>query len=408
MDNSVLYKLIESEVSPAYIFDLDILKERMNKIKNVLGEDYSLCYAMKANPFLVDAMKGLADKYEVCSPGEFAICEREQIPMERIVLSGVNKEEADIAYIMEHNLEVGMFTVESMQQFLLLYSCAKKYGKAIHVLLRITSGNQFGMDKELAEWLIERKDQYACLHIKGFQYYSGTQKKKIEKIEKEIDELEAFCEKMEHTYGYRTEELEYGPGLFVSYFEPDVREEEDITPLVRLKERLDKLQGKYRITLEMGRYFTAECGTFLTKMVDLKQNGGQNYCIVDGGIHHINYYGQTMAMKLPAIAHIKKTEKGIAWDDRQNLSQEEKTWIVCGSLCTVGDVLVKNLKLHNAECGDYLVFGNLGAYSVTEGIYLFLSRRLPNVYTYDKRNGLILMRDNFPTDWINSRKVLDL
>lgn len=55
---------------------------------------------MKANPFLVDSMKQAVHKFEVCSPGEFAICEREQVAMADIVLSGVNKEKADILHVM--------------------------------------------------------------------------------------------------------------------------------------------------------------------------------------------------------------------------------------------------------------------------------------------------------------------
>ena len=48
--------------------------------------------------------------------------------------------------------------------------------------------------------------------------------------------------------------------------------------------------------------------------------------------------------------------------------------------------------------GDLLVFDRIGAYSVTEGIYLFLSRQLPVVLTYTQKQGLSLVRDAFPTD----------
>lgn len=50
-----------------------------------------LCFAIKANPFLVEALEAQADRYEVCSPGEFHICVERKLPMEKIVLSGVNK-----------------------------------------------------------------------------------------------------------------------------------------------------------------------------------------------------------------------------------------------------------------------------------------------------------------------------
>ena len=33
------------EGTPAYIFDLDVLKERMEKLQSVLGEDVNLCFS---------------------------------------------------------------------------------------------------------------------------------------------------------------------------------------------------------------------------------------------------------------------------------------------------------------------------------------------------------------------------
>lgn len=65
--------------TPLYILDKEHLTDRIGSIKNILGDGITLCYAMKANPFLVDAFKSLDTKYEVCSPGEFAICEREKV-----------------------------------------------------------------------------------------------------------------------------------------------------------------------------------------------------------------------------------------------------------------------------------------------------------------------------------------
>lgn len=36
-----------------------------------------------------------------------------------------------------------------------------------------------------------------------------------------------------------------------------------------------------------------------TSIVDMKVNKEQPYVIMDGGINHLNYYGQAMAMKQP-------------------------------------------------------------------------------------------------------------
>ena len=42
--------------TPIYILDKEHLGKRIHDIQTILGNDITLCYAMKANPFLVDAL----------------------------------------------------------------------------------------------------------------------------------------------------------------------------------------------------------------------------------------------------------------------------------------------------------------------------------------------------------------
>ena len=80
--------------------------------------------------------------------------------------------------------------------------------------------------------------------------------------------------------------------------------------------------------------------------------------------------------------------------------KEKKVYNLYGSLCTINDVLVKNIELNKLNIGDIFVFKNTGAYSVTEGISLFLSRDLPKVVITDK-NNMKLVRDVVNTSSIN-------
>ncbi len=79
-------QLIEKEQipTPAYVFDLDEMKEFAEKVKRCLTGKAEICYAMKANPFLIKSMMEIVSSLEVCSPGEFRICERAGIPMEKL------------------------------------------------------------------------------------------------------------------------------------------------------------------------------------------------------------------------------------------------------------------------------------------------------------------------------------
>ena len=138
----------------------------------------------------------------------------------------------------------------------------------------------------------------------------------------------------------------------------------------------------------MGRFLAASCGTYLTSVADIKNNCGNEYVICDGGINHLKYYGQTMAMQVPPVCVLGR-------------SGMEKSYTLCGSLCTTADLLVRKAELPRLDIGDVLSFGRCGAYSVTEGTALFLSRTMPRIIMYSEESGAQLIRDFFDTDKLN-------
>lgn len=46
----------------------------------------------------------------------------------------------------------------------------------------------------------------------------------------------------------------------------------------------------------------------------------------------------------------------------------------------MNDIIAKQISLPDIEIGDVICFENTGAYCMTEGISLFLSRDIPSVY----------------------------
>ncbi len=395
MEKQMLEQFAKEYPTPSYIFDLDMLIERIRMMKKILGDNVEVCYAMKANPFLIKPIQNVIDKYEVCSPGEFHICEEAGIPMEQIVLSGVYKQEHDIADAMQKNGDKGIYTIESRRHLQLLEACAAKENIQIKALIRVTSGNQFGVDEEEVHQILSHVEDYPHVSIQGLQCYSGTQKKKASKIEKELAWMDELTMSLQEKYGVTFSHMEYGPGFYVPYFEND-EEVNDTEVLKVFAEKLKGLKFSGKITLEMGRFIAAYCGYYATRIVDQKVNKGQNYIIVDGGINHLNYFGQAMAMKMPHHHHFAKDAKS------EKSDTEATPWNICGSLCTVNDVLVKQMPLVDATVGDALVFERVGAYSVTEGIYLFLSRNMPRIYFWSKADGFKEVRQEIESYKINS------
>lgn len=395
MFEKIIKQLISNNSTPAYIFDEAKLRTRVAMVREILNEDadIKLCYAMKANPFLLKCLEGLVEKFEVCSPGELAICKKSNIDMKRVVFSGVNKEYTDVYRAFEYGVEI--FTVESWKHLSVIEQCAAQQQKKVKVIIRLSADNQFGVDRNTIYRMAESRGQFGNVQMCGIHFYSGTQKK-ITKIVDELNQLAEFCCELKEKYMMEIEHLEYGPGLLVDYF---AKGEDETAILQDFAKVIRDVSKQFPLTIEMGRFLTADCGSYVTKVIDTKQTNGQQYCIVDGGINHVNYYGQVMGVRIPPVRFYQQDGEAYREKELERKIDKNAGICVCGSLCTVADVLVRSMPLKEVKEGDIFVFDKIGAYSVTEGMYLFLSRRLPKVYLY-KDGSLELLRYSYETyEW---------
>lgn len=373
--------------TPAYIFDSSVLKKRIGFLKEALPPNVSLVYAVKANPFIVSAISDDVDGFEVCSEGEAEICRIQNVDSRKMILSGVNKSQEYFETLFSNKINIGRYTVESEKQYVMIKSLCRKHEIGARLLLRLTSGNQFGMNEDEIKKIIADNDQY--ISITGIQYFTGTQKTSVKKLTKEIEYLSSFLEQLKSEMEYKCEEIEYGGGFPVSYF--DGEEFDEGTYLNEFSEMINRTFPDTRIKLELGRSIAASCGEYITAVVDTKKNKNGNFAIVDGGINHLVYYGQMMAMKRPVLSIIQEKE-----------TENKEYWTICGSLCTVNDILCKQIPISGLRCGDKIIFHNAGAYCMTEGISLFLSRSLPAVYMRETDGSLTQQRSNQETFIFNT------
>lgn len=372
--------------TPYYCFDANILHRHIAEMKAIRNkyssDDLRFCYAIKANSFLIPYIDKDVDYFEVCSWGELKICRQYDVNPEKIILSGVNKEPGMIADALEYG--VRFFTAESVNQYNEIVKQVEETNTNIQLLPRLSNGAQFGMDKSCIEEIISDSSIRAGVKIIGIHYFTGTQKKKFSKIESELKLLEEFFAELKSKYGFEPELLEYGPGLGVPYFIGD-----DFDNYYSVYEEMvsyiASAKYSYRVNLEMGRFFAASCGEYVTSVADVKGTPDAPILILDGGRNHISYYGQNMVMKTPLIESERKGEN------------DEVPCDLYGSLCSFNDMIARAVMIPSPKIGDRLVFKNIGAYSVTEGIYLFLSRDLPAVYVKQEDGTCKMLRNGNPT-----------
>ncbi len=390
MTNEKLRALAERYGTPLYIFDADEFAARLRMVKAALGNKIRLCYSMKANPFLLACLPTELGALEVCSPGELTVCENAGADLSHIIFSGVNKTRECVDRAIEDGVEV--FTVESCLHLDNIEAAAAAAGKQADVLLRLTSDNQFGMDEEELVRAAAERERWPHIRMVGLHYFSGTLKKRPTLIGRELARMEALAERLERECGLHIERMEYGPGLWIDYFgsDPDAAERallDEAAPLLR------DMAERYALTVEMGRFYSASCGWYVTRVMDKKTNCGFHYAIVDGGLHQMNYDGQMKGTAVPPITNLMGTQGGA------------EDWCLCGSLCTPNDVLVRAVSMPEPALGDMLAFGRTGAYSINEGFAFLLSRDLPAVVIESEQEGARLVRGHIRLDPFNTPNI---
>ena len=88
LKDKTIEEILRRQDTPCYIFDTQVLQARIRYLKAHLPENLQLCYAIKANPFVTRAAAKVAERVELCSPGEINIGLKTGVRPEQMVISG--------------------------------------------------------------------------------------------------------------------------------------------------------------------------------------------------------------------------------------------------------------------------------------------------------------------------------
>ena len=149
MDKELIKNIAENYETPTYVFDIKTLKNRIKYLRDSLPDGVKICYAIKANTFIVKDIESDVDRFEVCSNGEYEICHEKEVDGDKVLISGINKDAKLINKIISES-DIRMFSIESMSQF----ESLKNQKENVKILIRITSGNQFGINESECKAII--------------------------------------------------------------------------------------------------------------------------------------------------------------------------------------------------------------------------------------------------------------
>jgi diaminopimelate decarboxylase len=370
--------------TPAYVYDLGEVRRACALLRSALPRPSALFYSLKANPHpaIIETLRDMGCRAEVCSPGELTTALRAGIPPASILYSGPAKRDVDVATAIRSGVD--LFSVDSPAGMDQLDRIAADLGTRAQCLLRLNGStpapgqglamtgvtSQFGAD---VGWIKAEPTRFRSrpqATLAGFHVFMGSD------MSDEHALLEQFTLAIE-TAANIADTLAAEPGLLNlgGGFGAPFARRGTLPRLPNLGAKVSGLldfafpgwrTGAPLVAFESGRYLTSTSGTLFTRVLDVKSSHGRPVVILESGINHLG--GNSGLRRLPPVA----PELDGAADPGAL-----KDAVIAGPLCTPLDTWSPSSTLAGVRPGDLIRIPNVGAYGLTASLLAFLGHPAP-------------------------------
>ncbi|MFF4016207.1 diaminopimelate decarboxylase [Streptomyces sp. NPDC001843] len=408
-----LVELAQTYGTPMYLYDGDALEGRMRELREAFDPRLEIFFSLKANPNIAICalLHAHGARAEVSSLTELLTARRAGVAPEDILFLGPGKSREELAACLDE--DVAAVVCESFQELASIDELARERGRRARVVLRVnpafsvkgsglTMGGkprQFGIDE--AQLLADTRLAQRFPHVRliGVQVYMGTRILSERSVVDNSARIFELAERLSTALGFELELVDIGGGLGVAYFDG----ERDLD-LSLLASGLNPVVAGFadrhphtRLVMELGRYLTAEAGTYVVRVRYVKTSLGERFAVTDGGTHH--------HMAAVGIGSFVKRNFPMRLLSGSAEATGTEHWNVTGPLCTPNDTLAKKAELPPVRPGDLLGVDRSGAYGPTASPVHFLSHGYPaEVLVVDGRAHLIRERDR-PDDLLSKQRL---
>ena len=368
--------------TPFYYYDIDLLRKTLDIIKKETeNKPYHIHYAIKANsnPRILKEIANYGFGADCVSGNEVLHALECGFSADKIVFAGVGKTDKEIGIGLDNN--IFCFNVESLPELERIDFLATQKGKTANVALRInpnvdahthqyiTTGlteNKFGMNERDIPAAMQLIDASTHLTLIGLHFHIGSQITDLSSFEnlcvRALEVQQQFNEK-----GITLKTINVGGGLGINYHHPNHCPIVDFEAYFRVFERYLKLQDGQTLHFELGRSLVASCGTLISSVIYVKEGVSKTFLIIDAGMTEL-----IRPALYQAFHHI------------ENISSDKELMLydVVGPVCESSDVFVKDMKLNEAQRGDFIAIRSAGAYGEVMASQ-YNCRELPKSYFSD-------------------------
>lgn len=395
-----LTELAKRVGTPTYVYSRATLEMHYRRLAEAFAPLRPLiCFSVKScsNLNILRLLTDLGAGMDVVSGGELYRARLAGCPPERIVYAGVGKTVEEIAdalgesdrehertpatgLVPESRAPIGVFNVESEQEFSVLASVAESLRRPTTAALRVnpdvdpsthrytttgTAESKFGVDLRRARELVKHYAGHKYARLSGLHIHIGSPVAKTSPYVEAITRVLALIDELANE-SVTIDTLDIGGGFAADYRTGQSLAASEyaaaIVPLLRPRVEA----GQLRIILEPGRFIAANAGVLLSRVQYVKSSGPKKFVIGDAGMHTLLRPALYEAFHFiwPAdVAPQHEPPQGTRTDN-VDLPGLEKCDVV-GPICESADFLAQDRLLPPIARGDLLAVFTAGAYGMS-------------------------------------------
>jgi diaminopimelate decarboxylase len=379
--------------TPTFVYSRAAITESYLAFTRAFGDKrHRVCYAVKANSNLgvLSLLDSLGASFDIVSGGELARLQSLGIKGERVVFSGVGKQQSEIDAALK--ADIACFNVESEQELNDLAQRAMSLRKVARLSLRvnpdvdaqthpyISTGlkeNKFGVSiKDARRMYVAAKDN-PNLEIVGIDCHIGSQLLSMAPF---LDALERVLELVDDLarIGIEFHHIDLGGGMGVQYTPDETALDIETYASAVLQHMGNRTQ---ELWFEPGRTIVANAGILLTRVINLKDNEEKHFCVVDAAMNDLIR---------PALYQSWQNVRTVAESGSEPMTHYD----VVGPVCETGDFLAKDRALA-VQQGDLLCIESAGAYGFVMSSNYNSRNRAAEIMVDDEQVHLVRERETY-------------
>jgi diaminopimelate decarboxylase len=387
LSNKEINIMAERYGTPLYFVDEKTLHDKLIELHHAYKKfkgDVKVAYSVKANfnPSVLKSFMKDGVTFDLTSLGELYFIKRLNGSPDNIIYTSITEELDEYIEVLKNGIK--RIVVSSYYGFINLSKAANVVNIRPKIMVRINpevgvkaevratyKNGKFGVPFnggkiDSAFFIVKSIFDNPLLDFEGFHFHLGSQITDFVCYVNALERLNSLLNKLKKEINnFSITTLDIGGGTPVFYNDPVPAHDEMASIYIEKLNKLVSNHGNFTLMIESGRFLVAESSIMVSKIVNTKEYNDHKIIILDTG-YHLLLDSALLKQEYPQEAIPCESDICEMNFGSKSTHSSIKNIHLAGRLCDTFDVfpVSKVSDLSCADIGNYVLFYNVGAYSL--------------------------------------------